>query len=162
VRGRGTIEMTPFKAGLMFATVVAVVVFFVFGKQNPFEHPFILKAAFQNAANIGGNSPVRIAGVEVGRVSGLDRKPDSSAAIVTMKIRRDGLPIHRDAELKIRPRIFLEGNFFIDLQPGTPSAAGMHSGATIPIAQTASPVQLDQVLGALQANTRADLQKLVQ
>ena len=113
--------MTPFKAGLMFATVVAVVVFFVFGKSNPFEHPFILKAAFQNASNIGLNSPVRIAGVEVGRVSGLDRKPDSSAAVVTMKIRRDGLPIHRDAELKIHPRIFLEGNFFVDLSPGTPS-----------------------------------------
>ena len=30
------------------------------------------------------------------------------------------LPIHRDAELKIRPRIFLEGNFFVDLKPGTP------------------------------------------
>ena len=154
--------MTPFKAGLLFATVLAVAVFFVFGKQNPFEHPFILKAAFQNAANIRENSPVRIAGVNVGTVSSIERNPDSSAALVTMKIRRDGLPIRRDAQLKIRPRIFLEGNFFIDLQPGTPSAASMHSGATIPLAQTASPVQLDQVLGALQANTRANLQKLVQ
>ena len=27
-------------------------------------------------------------------------------------------PIHKDATLKIRPRIFLEGNFFVDLQPG--------------------------------------------
>ena len=154
--------MTPFKAGLMFATVVAVVVFFVFGKSNPFEHPFILKAAFQNASNIGLNSPVRIAGVEVGRVSGLDRKPDSSAAVVTMKIRRDGLPIHRDAELKIRPRIFLEGNFFVDLSPGTPQAGNLHSGNTVPLAQTASPVQLDQVLTSLQADTRRDLQTLVQ
>src|SRR3989440_48625 len=162
MRGRGTIEMTPFKAGLMFATVVAVVVFFVFGKSNPFEHPFILKAAFQNASNIGLNSPVRIAGVEVGRVSGLDRKPDSSAAVVTMKIRRDGLPIPRDAELKIRPRIFLEGNFFVDLSPGTPQARNLHSGNTVPLAQTASPVQLDQVLTSLQADTRRDLQTLVQ
>jgi len=146
----------------MFATVVAVAVFFVFSKQNPFEHPFTLKAVFQNGANIAEKSPVREAGVDIGRVSSIERAPDSTAALVTMKIRRDGLPIHRDAQLKIRPRIFLEGNFFIDLQPGTPQAGNVHSGRTIPVAQTASPVQLDQVLGALQADTRKDLQTLVQ
>ncbi len=154
--------MTPFKAGLLFVTVVAVAVFFVFGKQNPFDHPFILKAAFQNAANIAEKSPVRIAGVNVGQVSSIQRSPDSTAALVTMKIRRDGLPIHRDAQLKIRPRIFLEGNFFVDLQPGTPQSPNVHSGATIPVAQTASPVQLDQVLGALQVDTRRNFQTLVQ
>ena len=31
-----------------------------------------------------------------------------------------GRPIHDDARAKIRPRIFLEGNFFVDLEPGTP------------------------------------------
>ena len=39
-----------------------------------------------------------------------------------MEIKDAALPIHEDAELKIRPRIFLEGNFFVDLQPGTPAA----------------------------------------
>jgi hypothetical protein len=34
--------------------------------------------------------------------------------------RRRALPIHKDATLKIRPRIFLEGNFFVDVRPGTP------------------------------------------
>ena len=37
--------------------------------------------------------------------------------------RQAGLPIHRDARLKIRPRIFLEGNFFVDLKPGSPRRA---------------------------------------
>ena len=40
-----------------------------------------------------------------------------------MEIDDKGLPIHKDATLKIRPRIFLEGNFFVDLKPGTPSRA---------------------------------------
>ena len=39
-----------------------------------------------------------------------------------MEIEDKGLPIKEDAELKIRPRIFLEGNFFVDLEPGSPSA----------------------------------------
>ena len=34
-----------------------------------------------------------------------------------MEIEDKGLPIHKDATLKIRPRIFLEGNFFVDLSP---------------------------------------------
>ena len=35
-----------------------------------------------------------------------------------MRIDKKGLPIHKDATIQIRPRIFLEGNFFVDLQPG--------------------------------------------
>ena len=61
--------------------------------------------------------------------------------------------------MKIRPRIFLEGNFFVDVTPGTPSAPTIDDGDTIPITQTATPVQLDQVLSALQSDTRTSLQK---
>ena len=75
-----------------------------------------------------------------------------------MEIEPSGLPIHSDATLKIRPRIFLEGNWFVDLQPGSPSAKTVSSGYTIPITQTSDPVQLDQVLDALNTDTRANLQ----
>ena len=37
-----------------------------------------------------------------------------------MDIDSDGLPIHADATAGIRSRIFLEGNFYVDLHPGTP------------------------------------------
>ena len=46
-------------------------------------------------------------------------------------------------------------------QPGSPSAPQLHDGDRIPINQTSAPVQLDQVLGALQAPTRKDLQALL-
>ncbi len=32
-----------------------------------------------------------------------------------MSIQNQGLPIHDDATFAIRPRIFLEGNFFVDI-----------------------------------------------
>jgi virulence factor Mce-like protein len=153
--------VTSFKAGLMVVTVLLVFAFFVFGKVNPFSHPFVLKAAFQNSSALRPNSPVRMAGVEVGRVKSIERQSDSTAALVTMQINRNGLPLHRDAELKIRPRIFLEGNFFVDVQPGTPESQTLHSGSTVPVTQTASPVQLDQVLTSLQFTTRQALQTLV-
>ena len=43
-------------------------VFMAFTKANPFARPYVLKAAFVSANNIKPNSPVRIAGVEVGKV----------------------------------------------------------------------------------------------
>jgi hypothetical protein len=64
--------------------------------------------------------------------------------------------------MKIRPRIFLEGNFFVDISPGTPSAPTIDDGDTIPMTQTATPVQLDQVLSALQSDTRTNLQKTLE
>jgi len=63
--------------------------------------------------------------------------------------------------MKIRPRIFLEGNFFVDLRPGTPNSPTVHDGSTIGINQTATPVQLDEVLTSLQSDARTDLQDVL-
>ena len=78
-----------------------------------------------------------------------------------MRIDDKGRPVHADATAKIRPRIFLEGNFFVDLTAGSPSAPELDDGATIPVQQTATPVQLDEVLTALQSDTREDLKVLL-
>ncbi len=78
-----------------------------------------------------------------------------------MRIQDKGRPVHADATAKIRPRIFLEGNFFVDLTAGSPSAAELDDGATLPVQQTATPVQLDEVLTALQSDTREDLKVLL-
>src|SRR5262249_5606271 len=105
---------------------------------------------------------VRIAGVEVGKVTKIAHAEDGAqAAVVTMRLQRKGLPLHRDATMKIRPRIFLEGNFFVDVQPGSASSPRLHDGDRIPINQTAAPVQLDQILSVLQAPTRRDLQGIL-
>ena len=151
----------PVTVGLVVLAVIAVGVFFGFTKHIPFTHGFQIKAVVANANSIRKNSPVRIAGVNVGKVKDIARDPDSNASILTMEIDDKGLPIHKDATLKIRPRIFLEGNFFVDLSPGTPGSPTISDGDTIPITQTSEPVQLDQVLTALQGNTRADLQDLL-
>ena len=49
-------------------------------------------------------------------------------AEATFTVDDEGLPIHKDATVTIRPRLFLEGNFFLDLQPGSPSAPDLSSG----------------------------------
>lgn len=110
-----------FKVGALVLAALAVVVYFGFAKDLPFTRDFRLKAAFTSAQSIRPGSPVRVAGVNVGKVAGVERAPDGEAAIVVMELKDKALPIHRDATAKIRPRIFLEGNFFVDLRPGRPS-----------------------------------------
>jgi len=153
----------PFTIGALTLLVIIIITYFGFTKHIPFTHGFRLNAVFESANSIRTNSPVRIAGVNVGKVTGVERYKNTNAAEVQMEISDNGLPIHRDATMKIRPRIFLEGNFFVDLKPGTPEAPKLEDNdSPVPMTQTATPVQLDQVLTALQSNARDDLQTVLE
>jgi phospholipid/cholesterol/gamma-HCH transport system substrate-binding protein len=151
--------MSPFRAGILALVLVGLFTYFGFTKANPFANPYEFKAVFSDVNNLKPKSPVRIAGVEVGKVLKVEPVTEGKgAAEVTMEVEDKGLPIKEDAELKIRPRIFLEGNFFVDLKPGSPSAGELEDGGTIPVTQTAAPVQWGDLLTALQSDTRSDLQ----
>jgi phospholipid/cholesterol/gamma-HCH transport system substrate-binding protein len=155
-------RVSPAVAGLIVIVLIAILCFVAFSPSLPFSNPYKVKAVVANAANIQPRSPVRIAGVNVGEVKSIERQPDTTTSVVTMTIDEKALPIYDDAEVKVRPRIFLEGNFFMDLEPGTPGAKQIPDGGTIPINQTSGPVQLDQVLTTLQSDTRHQLQVLLQ
>jgi phospholipid/cholesterol/gamma-HCH transport system substrate-binding protein len=146
---------------LIFILIFTVGPYLAFTKHVPFTgHGYTLSATFSNGVNISTNSPVRIAGVDVGKVIEVGRDGDNTK--VTFTIDGKGRPIHDDAFAEIRPRIFLEGNFFVDLQPGSPSAPELDSGATIPVSRTSTAIQLDQILTALQSPVRADLSNLLE
>jgi ABC-type transporter Mla subunit MlaD len=159
-RRRG--RVSNLAAGVIGLVVVAIISYLVFGGRPFAGSKFVLKAAFTTQIQLHIPSPVRIAGVEVGKIVSVEPIPNSRAAIVTMHIDENGLPIHADATIRIRPRIFLEGNFYADLQPGSPNAPELSSGATLPAANTAGPVQFDRVLNSLNSDSRANLQTLLQ
>ena len=75
-----------------------------------------------------------------------------------MEVQSNALPLREDATFKLRPRLFLEGNYFVDMRPGSPNAPEIDDGHTFPVNQTAYSVQLDKVLTTLQGDVRADLQ----
>ncbi len=106
--------------GLIALVLVSIGTYLGFTKDIPFTKGYRVNAVFESATSIRPNSPVRIAGVNVGKVKKVSRYQDTDLAMVEMEITKPGLPIHKDATMKIRPRIFLEGNFFVDLSPGTP------------------------------------------
>ncbi len=164
--------MAAFTAGTIGIVAIAVFSYLAYTKfANPFASPYTVHAIFSNANGLRPDSLVRIAGVNVGKVQsvgpvpgcrvGGDVQQQCAAADVTMQVDDQGLPIHRDATFAIRPRIFLEGNFFVDINPGTPEALVAPDGYVFPIQQGVEPVQLDQVLGSLQSDTRRNLQILL-
>ncbi len=166
--------------GLILAIVLAIASYMAFTKDLPFAGGTEYKVAFNSAQNLRANTPVRIAGVEVGEVTGVEPlAPDSQelvtaqsgdsegiqgsdaagGAIVTMSIDDSGLPLKEDATFELRPRLFLEGNLFVDVRPGSPGSPAQDPDQTFSPAQTANSVQLDQILtGALQGDAREDLQ----
>jgi phospholipid/cholesterol/gamma-HCH transport system substrate-binding protein len=148
--------------GLVALLVIAIGTYFAFAKAVPFRSHYEISAVFHTANNVKERQPVRIAGVDVGEVVSVEHpEPGSERAVIRMRISDEGRPIHRDATMKIRPRWFLEGNWFIELKPGTPQAGELEDGDTLPVQQTATPVQLGQVLTTLQADTRRNLQTLL-
>jgi phospholipid/cholesterol/gamma-HCH transport system substrate-binding protein len=168
--------------GLVLVIVVAIGSVLAFAKELPWGDAYEVKAVFGSAQGLRSSSPVRIAGVNVGKVTSVehltsaptddleaqagggppatatDPPEGEQAALVTMELEEDALPLRSDARFKLRPRLFLEGNYFVDLEPGSPNAEETPEGHTFPVNQTAYSVQLDQVLTTLQGDVRADLQ----
>jgi phospholipid/cholesterol/gamma-HCH transport system substrate-binding protein len=149
--------MSTVTIGVIALVVTLIGVYLGFTKSIPFRSHYEVKAAFESSNNLRPASPVRIAGVEVGKVTKIERAgKGDEGAIVTMRINDKGRPLRPDSTFKIRPRIFLEGNFFVDVTPGM-RGREVGDGHTFPVQQTDTPVQLDQVLTALQTDTREDL-----
>ena len=163
LRGRETPKNRLALRGLIVTILIAIGCFFGFTKTNPFADRFQVRAAFKTVNNLKPKSPVRIAGVNVGKVKKVEGLGEGrTGALVTMEFEKSGLPIKKDATFKVRPRIFLEGNYFVEVTPGTPSAPALAEGATIPVTQTDAPVGLFNVLETLQSDTREDLQITLQ
>jgi phospholipid/cholesterol/gamma-HCH transport system substrate-binding protein len=148
----------PVAIGLIAALLFALTFYLGFTKRIPFtSRGYELHAALENAATLKPNSLVRIAGVNVGKVSSVEAHGNIAEA--TFNVEEDALPIHEDATIKVRPRLFLEGNFFLDLHPGSPSAPELKSGSTLPVTQTSTAVQIDELLTSLQSDTRTNLKR---
>jgi phospholipid/cholesterol/gamma-HCH transport system substrate-binding protein len=154
--------VSAFRAGVLTLVVIVVAAYFGFTKSNPFADPYELRAVVRDAQNLKQGAPVREAGVEVGKVTKIEAADDDApAATVTMELQEDALPVHENARVQIRPRILLEGNFFVDLEPGSWETGQIEDGGTVPVTQTSSAVTLPEVLSVLDSDTRTDLQTLL-
>jgi virulence factor Mce-like protein len=139
-------------AALVIAATGAIT-FYAFNRGVPFVHHFSLNALVANSVNVRGGDPVRIGGIDVGQVVAVT--PAGSDSRIELTLQPSALPVHRDATIRIRDRLFLEGSYYLELDPGTPSAPSIADGGTIPLAKTSNPVQFFQLLSRFDLPTRS-------
>jgi phospholipid/cholesterol/gamma-HCH transport system substrate-binding protein len=124
------------------------------------ERPFELKAEFETAQAVvpGQGQTIRVAGVRIGDVSKVE--VEDGVGVVTFAIDREYLPVYKDATILMRPTTGLKDMFF-ELDPGTRAAGEFDEGETVPVANTAPDVNLDEILSALDADSQAYLRLLL-
>ncbi len=108
---------------------------------------------FDQGVELASQAQVQISGVPVGRVVsiGLDHRTDLSKAV--LEIDRQYAPRPVDTHAILRAKTLL-GETYVELSPGTPTAPKVPDGGSIPRAQVAPTVQLDQIFSAFDPATR--------
>ena len=128
---------------------------------NPFSNDYTIKAEFDNASAVapGLGAAVNVAGVKVGQISG--RALHNGRGVLTLSIDPAKLAhVYEGASARLVPNTPLK-DMQVDLVPGDPKAATMSEGSTISIADTSSPIDSDELLHALDTDTREYLQLLI-
>ncbi|RQD56909.1 MAG: MCE family protein [Desulfonatronovibrio sp. MSAO_Bac4] len=101
---------------------------------------YTVYAHFENVSGLKTNSPVEIAGIDIGVVHEIAL--ENNLARVGMAIRPDVI-IYEDAQATIRTRGVL-GDKFVEINPGTPQSAKIDDQGTL--ARGIQPTDLDQVM----------------
>lgn len=152
--GARSVRISELRAAAVAAAIVVLVTVAVFVKSNPLADPYEIRGVFTTAAQLHPGSEVRIGGQRIGKVSSIGRGPGHTS-LVTMQISDRQPAIRTDAQLSLQPRLALEGNGYIRVEPGTPGAPELPRGGTVPLARTSVAVQLDQAISMFDAPTRA-------
>ncbi len=163
---RGAGAFTAVVSLIIIAALVGGYILAQEGLTLPGWVPFIgtsyytVNADFQTAQAVtpGQGQAVTIAGVKVGIISGVDLH--NGVAVVSMQIEQRFAPIYRDATMLLRPKSQLK-DMTVEVNKGTAAAGVLPSGGTLPVSQTAADANLDELLAALDADTRSYLQELI-
>ncbi len=168
-RGPAGPRKDPFRAGiftlagLLIVALLAVAINLSFGlpfnlSLIPPGQDYSIKAAFTDGNGVSRGADVVIAGHTVGQVTGVE--VSGKRALVTMRVSPSYAPLHQFSTARIRYSTLLAQKY-IEITPinGGPEVP---SGGSLPSDNTLSPVDFDQFLSALDPETRAQLQTLIQ
>lgn len=112
---------------------------------------YTVQARFDNIGGLKARAPVRSAGVNVGRVTGITLDAQTFQGVATMEIRKDIL-FPKDSSAKILTAGLL-GDQYIGIEPGG-DTKNLASGDVI--TQTQSAVVLENLIGQFLFNKAAE------
>jgi phospholipid/cholesterol/gamma-HCH transport system substrate-binding protein len=108
------------------------------------------------ATQLGTEADVRISGVSVGKVKGIELG-DANAAEAVIELDSDHAPVPADTRAVLRQKTLL-GETYMELTPGTDGGPTVPEGGELPAAQVAKSVQLDEVFRTFDEPTREGFQ----
>ena len=129
-----------------------------FGGPTPFKaRTYEINVPFKEATQLAQQSDVRISGVSVGKVQDIVLAPDGEQALAKVDIDDKYGPIPKNTRAILRTKTLL-GETYIELTPGDRDGPKLPDGGTLPLAQIAESVQLDEIFRTFDARTRAAFQ----
>ncbi len=144
----------PILTGALTLLIAVVAVYLSYTAQNglPFVPSYQVSAEVRNADELVKDAPVRIGGAQVGLVLGITPEPATTRrpapyARITMSLSRSVAPLPADSYDEVRLLSVLGGKY-MEIEPGH-ARRGIPDGGTIPLTQSASVVDLDQVFRTL-------------
>jgi len=133
--------------------VVALLLWSAMSLRVPFlpRDDRVVTAHLPSAANARPGQPVRVRGVDVGAIDGLEPAADGGV-LARLRLNED-LDLRRDARVDLRWRTLFGRNMAIDLDPGSPSAPAL-GDAVIALRATGAQVEFDQLFEPLDGDGR--------
>jgi phospholipid/cholesterol/gamma-HCH transport system substrate-binding protein len=130
-----------------------------FGGPTPFRaKTYEVKIPFKEATQLAEQSDVRISGVNVGKVQSIELAPNGKQALATAAIDDRYAPLPESTRAILRTKTLL-GETYIELTPGSREGPELADGGTLPEANVAESVQLDEIFRTFNGRTRAAFQE---
>jgi len=107
----------------------------------------------QATPQLAVESDVRISGVTVGKVKSIELANHGDYADAVIELDSQYAPIPDNTKAILRAKTLL-GETYVELTPGSKTAPSLAEGATLPPAQVANSVQLDEIFRTFNTRTR--------
>jgi ABC-type transporter Mla subunit MlaD len=142
---------------LVVASIVcAVIIFKNDGVTLPWNSTYDRQIALDNAKGIvPDKQTVRLAGVTVGRITGL--KLVAGRPVATISLDPQYGPLYNNAQIRVRPETPLDDMYIDIVSRGTPSAGQLGANQILPAQRTQVPVDISSVLNVFNTDTRSSV-----
>jgi phospholipid/cholesterol/gamma-HCH transport system substrate-binding protein len=140
---------------------LALFLWVAFGGPIPLSaQGYRFQVPFSEASSLAVQSDVRISGVSVGKVSDI-QLGDNGLADATIELNDRYAPIPANTQAMLRQKTLL-GETYVELTPGNASGRALPEGGSLPAAQVAPSIQLDEIFRTFNAKTRNAFQVWMQ
>ncbi len=161
-RAPSTVQLLVIAGFALSCFGILLFLWVTFGGPTPFKaKTYQVNIPFKEATQLAQQSDVRISGVSVGKVQDITLAPNGKDALAKIDIDDKYAPLPSSTRAILRTKTLL-GETYVELTPGDRNGPKLGDGSTLPQANVAQSVQLDEIFRAFNGKTRAAFQSWMQ